>query len=119
MGEAATQVKTARKDFATDLAVLTAEIKSMETRLHGDIQVVAGEVVSHKAAQAVVNRHTKSELSRIEKLMNDRSSESKKARGKLRQILDENKRAAAEEVKALDGLFNTKIAKIRSQAASD
>merc|ERR1711998_570328 len=117
--EAATQVKTARKDFATDLAVLTAEIKSMETRLHGDIQVVAGEVVSHKAAQAVVNRHTKSELERIEKLMNDRKSESKKARGKLRQILDENKRAAAEEVKALDGLFKTKIAKIRSQAASD
>merc|ERR1711871_249626 len=117
--EAATQVKTARKDFATDLAVLTAEIKAMETRLQGDIMVVAGEVVSHKAAQAVVNRHTKSELARIEKLMNDRKSESKKARGKLRQILDENKRAAAEEVKALDGLFKTKIAKIRSQAAAD
>merc|ERR1711871_1431748 len=117
--EAATQVKTARKDFATDLAVLTAEIKAMETRLQGDIMVVAGEVVSHKAAQAVVNRHTASELSRIEKLMNDRKSESKKARGKLRQILDENKRAAAEEVKALDGLFKTKIGKIRSQAAAD
>merc|ERR1712070_662219 len=52
-------------------------------------------------------------------LMNDRKSESKKARGKLRQILDENKRADAEVVKALDGLFKTKIAKIRSQAASD
>jgi hypothetical protein len=117
--EAATQVKTARKDFATGLAVLTAEIKSMETRLHGDIQVVAGEVVSHKAAQATVNRHTKAELARIEKLMNDRRSESKKARGKLRQILDENKRAAAEEVKALDGLFKAKIAKIRSEAATD
>jgi hypothetical protein len=51
--------------------------------------------------------------------MNDRRSESKKARGKLRQILDENKRAAAEEVKALDGLFKAKIGKIRSQAASD
>merc|ERR1712054_318222 len=98
--EASSQVKAARKDFATDLAVLTAEIKGMETRLQGDIQVVAGEVVSHKASQAVVNRHTASEL----------------ARGKLRQILDENKRAAAEEVKALDGLFKTKIAKIRASA---
>merc|ERR1712196_27502 len=117
--EAAAQVKSARKDFATDLAVLTSSIKAMETRLQGDIMVVAGEVVSHKAAQAVVNSHTKSELARIEKLMNDRKSESKKARGKLRAILDENKRAAAEEVKALDGLFKTKIAKIRSQAAAD
>merc|ERR1711988_1715433 len=117
--EAASQVKAARKDFSTDLAVLTAEIKGMETRLQGDIQVVAGEVVSHKASQAVINRHTAGELSRIETLMNDRSSESKKARGKLRAILDENKRAAAEEVKALDGLFKAKIAKIRSQAAAD
>merc|ERR1711966_436037 len=103
--EAAGQVKSARKDFATDLAVLTSSIKSMETRLQGDVQVVASEVVSHKASQAVINRHTAGELSRIEKLMNDRRSESKKARGKLRAILDENKRAAAEEVKALDGLF--------------
>merc|ERR1712159_969750 len=117
--EAASQVKAARKDFATDLAVLTSSIKAMETRLQGDIQVVAGEVVSHKASQSVVNRHTKAELARIEGLMNDRASHSKKARGKLRRILDENKRAAAEEVKALDGLFKTKIAKIRAQAAAD
>merc|ERR1719486_865432 len=117
--EAADQVKGARKDFATNLASLTSRIKAMETRLTGDIQVVAGEVVSHKAAQNIVNRHTAGELGRIEKLMNDRSSESKKARGKLRAILDENKRAAAEEVKALNGLFTTKISKIRAQAASD
>jgi len=117
--EASDQVKGARKDFATNLASLTSRIKAMETRLTGDIQVVAGEVVSHKAAQNIVNRHTAGELGRIEKLMNDRSSESKKARGKLRAILDENKRAAAEEVKALNGLFTTKISKIRAQAASD
>jgi hypothetical protein len=117
--EAASQVKGARKDFATGLAVLTSEIKAMETRLQGDIEVVAGEVIKFKAAQATVNRKTAAELARIEKLMNDRKTESKKARGKLRAILDENKRAAAEEVKALDGLFKTKIGKIRSQAAAD
>merc|ERR1711998_372832 len=117
--EAASQVKGARKDFATGLAVLTSEIKSMETRLQGDIEVVAGEVIKFKAAQATVNRKTAAELARIEKLMNDRKTESKKARGKLRAILDENKRAVAEEVKALDGLFKTKISKIRAQAAAD
>merc|ERR1719502_326267 len=117
--EAAKQVKDARKDFATNLAATTAEIKKMETRLVGEVQVVAGEVVSHKAAQATVNRHVKGELKRIEDLMNHHNSESVKARGKLRAILDENKRAASEEVKALDGLFKKKIASIRSQAADD
>merc|ERR1719453_2025629 len=51
--------------------------------------------------------------------MNHHNSESVKARGKLRAILDENKRAASEEVKALDGLFKKKIASIRAQAADD
>jgi len=59
------------------------------------------------------------ELKRIEKLMNHRFSVSTKARGKLKMILDENKRAAAEEVKALNGLFSSKIAKIRKQAKDD
>merc|ERR1712159_412870 len=117
--EAADSVKEARKDFATGLYTLTSNLKEMETRLVGEVEVVAGEVVSQRAAQSRVNRHTTSEIARIEKLMNHRSSTSQKARGKLRAILDENKRAAAEEVKALGGLFKKKIAKIRSQAASD
>jgi hypothetical protein len=51
--------------------------------------------------------------------MNHQRSVSVKARGKLRKILDENKRAAAEEVKSLSKLFNAKIGSIRSEAASD
>merc|ERR1712164_37373 len=39
--EAAKQGKDARKDFATDLAAVTATIKKMETRLVGEVQVVA------------------------------------------------------------------------------
>merc|ERR1711871_1762896 len=54
-----------------------------------------------------------------EKLMNDQHSESTKARGKLRAILDENKRAAHDEVVALDGLFKEKIGQIREKAAED
>merc|ERR1711871_1668547 len=115
--EAAKQVSTARQDFATGLYALTSSVKAMETRLNGEVQVVSGEVISFKAAQARVNRHTAEELNRIEKLMNDRSSDSKKARGKLRAILDENKRAAAEEVQALSPLFKKKIVKVRKQAA--
>merc|ERR1712159_422798 len=108
--EASDQVKQARKDFATGLAGATASIKDMETKLVGNV-----EVISHKAAQARVNRHTEAELKRIDKLMNHQYSVSTKARGKLRAILDENKRAAADEVKALSGLFSTKLAKVRKQ----
>merc|ERR1719181_1502216 len=75
--------------------------------------------MTHKAAQTKVNRKVDAELKRIKKVMNHRRSVSERARGKLRAILDENKRAAAEEVKALDGLFKSKLSKIRSQAADD
>merc|ERR1711967_32187 len=116
--EAANEVATARKMFSTSLASVTAAVKDQETRLSGEIQVVSGEVMSHKAAQIRVNRHTQAELKRITKLANARHSESVRARGKLRAILNENKRAAHEEVVALDGLFKGKIAKIRAQAAA-
>merc|ERR1711959_221593 len=56
---------------------------------------------------------------RIMKLTDSRHSTSIRARGKLGKILNENKRAAAEEVKALDGLFKGKLAKIRAQAAAN
>merc|ERR1719197_508078 len=117
--EAAEEVKYARKEFATDLAAVTSHIKDQETRLTGDIQVVSAEVISTKAAQARVNRKVAGELKRIAKLANARHSESVRARGKLRAILNENKRAAAEEVKALDGLFKGKLAKIRATAAAN
>merc|ERR1719262_1644665 len=117
--EAAREVASSRKSFATSLASLTASVKDQETRLAGEIQVVSGEVLQHKAAQIRVNRRTQAELKRITKLANQRNSASVRARGKLRAILNENKRAAAEEVKALDGLFKGKIAKIRAQAAAN
>merc|ERR1712070_1062691 len=117
--EASDQVKLARQSFATDLVAATAEIKMMETKYVGEITKVAGVVMTHKAAQTKVNRKVDAELKRINKVMNHRRSDSARARGKLRTILDENKRAAAEEVKALDGLFKSKLSKIRSKAASD
>merc|ERR1711998_573603 len=117
--EAASEVAQARKSFSTSLAAVTAAVKDQETRLSGEIQVVSGEVLSHKASQIRVNRHTQAELKRITKLANARHSESVRARGRLRAILNENKRAAHEEVVALDGLFKGKIAKIRAQAAAN
>merc|ERR1711998_797584 len=117
--EAQDQVKQARKDFATGLLAVTDQIKAMDTKLINQVQVVSAEVISHKAAQTRVNQHVSAEIKRVEKLMNDQNSKSIKARGKLRAILDENKRAAHDEVVALDGLFKEKIGEISAAANAD
>jgi len=117
--QAAEQVKTARQDFATGLATITSTIKEMDTRLTGEVMVVSGELADHKSMQNKVNRHVNAEINRIEKLMDHRFSVSTKARGKLKGILNENKKAASQEVMDLNNLFRTKIAKIRSDSAAD
>merc|ERR1712139_691719 len=54
----------------------------------------------------------------IVKLENGRHSESVRARGKLKAIMNENKRAAAEETAALAKASAAALAKTRSQAAA-
>merc|ERR1712216_349816 len=117
--QAAKQVSDARKTFAPGIAATVAAVKDQESRLSGEIAVVSGEVARNKAVQLRVNRRTNAELARITKLSNDRHSASIRARGKLRALLDENKRAASEEVGALNKLFVGKLSKIRRRAAKD
>merc|ERR1719191_616364 len=117
--QAAKQVSDARKVFATGIARTVASVKDQETRLSGEIAVVSGEVARNRAIQLRVNRRTNAELKRIRKLSNARHSASIRARGKLRALLDENKRAAHEEVVALNKLFVNKLSKIRRRAALD
>merc|ERR1719199_1705502 len=117
--QAAKQVSDARKSFATSIVSTVSMVKNQETRLSGEIAVVSGEVARNKAIQLRVNRRTSAELKRITKLSNSRHSASIRARGKLRRLLDENKRAAAEEVRALNKLFTNKLSKIRRRAAKD
>merc|ERR1711970_980902 len=117
--QAAKQVSDARKTFATSIAATVSAVKDQESRLSGEIAVVSGEVARNRAIQLRVNRRTNAELKRITKLSNDRHSASIRARGKLRALLDENKRAASEEVGALNKLFTGKLSKIRRRAAKD
>merc|ERR1711981_398854 len=115
--QAAKQVSNARKSFTTSMYRVTSEVKDLETRLSGEIAVVSGEVVSNRAAQMRVNRRTGAELKRITKLANDRRSASIRARGKLRKLLDENKKAASAELQALTRSTRRAINAVRSQAA--
>merc|ERR1719191_108427 len=117
--QAAKQVSDARKTFATSIAATVSAVKDQESRLSGEIAVVSGEVARNRAIQLRVNRRTNAELARITKLSNLRHSASIRARGKLRALLDENKRAASEEVNALNKLFVNKLSKIRRRAAKD
>merc|ERR1712072_1058795 len=115
--QARNQVAAARRSFTTAMVRVTSEVKDQETRLSGEIAVVSGEVVSNRSAQMRVNRRTNGELKRITKLANDRRSASIRARGKLRKLLDENKKAASAEVQALTRSTRRAINALRSQAA--
>merc|ERR1712159_639299 len=99
--EATEAVAELRSDFASELITTTALVKRIDTDLNDRIAVVSGEVISYKSFQTAVNRRVKEEKERIEELSNKRFSDSKKARGKLRKLMDENKQAAAAEVAAL------------------
>merc|ERR1712072_1100020 len=115
--QATNQVRQLRKDFATQMATVTAEVKNVETRLVGEIAVVSGEVISNKANQMRVNRRVSAELKRIVRVSDRRYSASKRARGKLKLLMDENKAAASAEVKALSTSLKNKLHKARARNA--
>merc|ERR1712159_588824 len=115
--EAADAVAELRSDFGSDLIATTALVKRIETDLNDRVAVVSGEVINYKAFQTAVNRRVKEEKDRVEALSNKRFSESKKARGKLRQLMDENKQAASAEVAALAKELDEKLDKARAKNA--
>merc|ERR1711998_516856 len=115
--EAADQVAEFRKDFAAGLITTTAHVKNVETKLVTEIEKVSGEVISFKADQIRVNKKVEEELMRIETLANHRHSVNKKARGKLRKLMDENKDAAAAEVAALKVHQEKELEKARAHNA--
>merc|ERR1711970_612714 len=115
--QAAEQVAQFRKQFGVAIVVTTAKVKQVEQKLVDEIAKVSGEVISLKANQASVNRKVDEELERVEELSNNRFTQSKDARGKLRQIMDDNKAAAAAEVKALKKHLQGELLKRRAHNA--
>merc|ERR1711912_147079 len=115
--QATAQVKQLRQDFAVGLNGVTAEAKRVNTRITGMISVVTGEVQTLKSNQITVNNRVTRELKEIRRVSNKRYSEAKRARGKLKLLMDENKAAASAEVKELEKNLNVKIAKARARNA--
>merc|ERR1712196_294360 len=115
--QATAQVKQLRQDFSVGLVAVTAESKRVNTRITGQISVVSGEVQTLKSNQITVNNRVKRELAEIRRVSNVRFSEAKRARGRLKALMDENKKAAAAEVKALEKGLNDKIADMQKYNA--
>merc|ERR1711959_32043 len=114
---ATAQVKQLRQDFAVGLLAVTAESKRVNTRITGQIFVVTGEVQTLKSNQITVNNRVTRELKEIRRVSNVRYSSAKRARGRLKKLMDQNKAAASAEVKALEKGLNVKIAKLRARNA--
>merc|ERR1711959_854093 len=112
---ATAQVKQLRQDFAVGLLAVTAESKRVNTRITGQISVVTGEVQTLKSNQITVNNRVTRELKEIRRVSNVRFSAAKRARGRLKKLMDQNKAAASAEVKALEKGLNVKIAKARAR----
>merc|ERR1719409_1330579 len=115
--QATAAVNFARKQMTVKITSLTSSIKQSETRLMGEVRVVSGEVTSDKAAQIRVNRRVNKEMNFIVKTANVRHSQSKRARGKLRAILNANKAAAAQETAALAKRTRFQLAMLRGKMA--
>merc|ERR1711988_1966644 len=115
--KATASVGFARREMTTNIVALTASIKQSESRMVGEIRVVSGEVASNRATQVRINRRVNKEMGFIIKTANIRHSQSKRARGKLRAILNANKAAAAEETAALAKRTRFSLAMLRGKMA--
>jgi len=115
--EATMAVRYAKKQMAVKITSLTASIKNAETRMKGEISVVSGAIASDRANQIRVNRRVNKEIGRIVHTANVRHSQSKRARGKLRAILNANKAAAAQETAALAKRTRFQLAMLRGKMA--
>merc|ERR1712036_80601 len=100
------------------LVELTAKIKQQENRLVGQRQAVTAMVGSDKATQAKINADTDASLKRIVRLADKRHTESKRARGFLRALFNQNKKIAAKEIKDMRIKASAQLAVGRAEAAA-
>merc|ERR1711871_1035159 len=113
------QVRDARKSFATRIATTTSSIKDQESRLLGEIKLVGEELLSFKASQLRANRRNSQSVRARGKLRALLDANKKAAHEEVKALLDANKKAAHEEVKALNALFTRKLASVRTKATQD
>merc|ERR1712196_369248 len=116
--KATKEVADAKKYFKGALVELTAKIKQQENRLVGQRQAVTAMVEADRATQAKINRDTEASLKRIVKIADERHTESKRARGFLRALFNQNKKIAAKEIADMRKKASAQLAVGRAEAAA-
>merc|ERR1712196_87861 len=116
--KATKEVADAKKYFKGALVELTAKIKQQENRLVGQRQAVTAMVEADRATQAKINRDTEASLKRIVKIADERHTESKRARGSLRALFNQNKKIAAKEIADMRKKASAQLAVGRAEAAA-
>merc|ERR1711907_658763 len=116
--KATKEVADAKKYFKGALVELTAKIKQQENRLVGQRQAVTAMVEADRATQAKINRDTEASLKRIVKIADKRHTESKRARGFLRALFNQNKKIAANEIADMRKKASAQLAVGRAEAAA-
>jgi len=111
------EVTAARAQFNMDLADVMASIKSVETKILGETQIIAKTVLTESAKQGRINKHVDSEIKRIIALSDLHYSENKNARGKIKEIMNKNKAVAAQEVADLEKSSEQKLIALRAHQA--
>merc|ERR1719506_1223855 len=115
---AAEETAQAKRDMMAQMLETKNKLHEVENKVINEIQVVSEMIVSDKAAQHKINKNVEAQMNALEKKSETDFSASKRARGKLKAILDENKRIAQEEVTALyehTGKELTKLAKKQNE----
>jgi len=113
--EAVDAVVAAKKEFTMGFADVVSHVKASESRIMGEIEVVAQMVVDDKIANARANAHTHAELERVVKLSDKNYSDNKRARGQIGELMNKNKQTAHEEVQALEKSSLAEIEKVRDE----
>merc|ERR1711968_139568 len=98
---AAEETAQAKRDMMAQMLETKNKLHEVENKVINEIQVVSEMIVSDKAAQHKINKNVQAQMDALEKKSDTDFSASKRARGKLKAILDENKRIAQEEVNQL------------------
>jgi len=115
--EASDAVTDAKKDMVAQMFSTRAKLDEVQERITGDIMVVSAMIISDKATQAAINGENTAAMQALVKKSNDFYSDDKRARGGLKNIIDEHKRIAADEVKALAGEAEKTIASVVGEQA--
>merc|ERR1711871_542517 len=110
-------VEAARKDFKMGLADVNSVLKSTETRVQDQIKIVAGMIRDERTQQKVINDQVKEQQERLVNLSNEQFSESKRARGAIKELMDKNEVIAAQEIADLRTDANSKLTALRAKQA--